>query len=165
MEGVSVPSFYQAYVDRIQGGTVVQNLIVSGDQWVETLKKIPEASADHRYAPDKWTIKQVAQHLIDVERVFAYRTMRFARNDQTDLPGFDQDAYARQAPDRTLLSLIQEFLNVRSASGDLFASFNARELHRSGQANGHEMTVEAIGYVMAGHVWHHLAVLNERYAF
>jgi len=124
-----------------------------------------EAKGDFRYAPDKWTVKQVLGHLADGERVFGYRALRFARADETPLPGFDENAWVPAAgfERRTLADLVVEFASVRAATIALFGSFDAAALLRRGSANGAQVSVRALAHMIAGHELHHLGLLKERY--
>jgi hypothetical protein len=127
--------------------------------------RIPESRGGFRYAPGKWSIKQVLLHLSDVERVFVYRAMRFARRDATPLPGFDEDAWAPEsgADDRSLADLAAEWADVRRASLALFRGLPASAWGHRGLSNGKEISVRALAYATAGHVRHHLEVLEQRY--
>jgi hypothetical protein len=127
--------------------------------------RIPESRGGFRYAPGKWSIKQVLLHLSDVERVFVYRAMRFARRDATPLPGFDEDAWAPEsgADDRSLADLAAEWAAVRRASLALFRGLPASAWGHRGLSNGKEISVRALAYATAGHVRHHLEVLEQRY--
>lgn len=129
------------------------------------MRALPEEKLSYRYANDKWTIKEILAHLIDDERIYAYRALRFARNDQTELPGFEQDAYAIEsgANERSLDDLLEEFAAVRRSTIALFNSFDARVLTRSGVASGNVMSVRAAAYHIAGHELRHLNVIKERY--
>ncbi|MBL6447417.1 DinB family protein [Fulvivirga sp. 29W222] len=162
---LSVPSFYQKYVERIDEEELIPALINSGNLTIDMIKSIPEASGDYRYAEGKWSIKEVLVHLIDAERVFAYRALRFGRGDKTELSGFEENNYAiaSNANTRKLYKIIEEYNNVRAATIDLFSSFDVEALARTGLANGSEISVNAIGFVIAGHETHHRNVLSERY--
>lgn len=126
---------------------------------------LSEAQAETTYAPGKWTLKDVLLHLIDTERIFAYRALRFARGDQQNLPGFEQDDYAAQAgaATRTVPSLLAEYDAVRAASLALVDSFTEEQLVRGGTANGGPITVRALLYLLPGHERHHLHIIRERY--
>ncbi len=119
----------------------------------------------YRYAPEKWTVVQAMQHVIDTERIFCYRALRFARADDTALQGFDQDAFAKTAgaDTRALADLREEFDVVRASTRHLFKSFTETELSRRGQMSGYEHSVRAIGFIIAGHTFHHKQVFEERY--
>ena len=160
-----IPEFYQKYVQAVQYDELIPALINSGNEMVELMKSIPEASGDYKYGPDKWTIKEVLTHIIDAERVFAYRALRFSRNDQTELPGFDEQLWTPEsnASNRKIYKIIEEYNNLRASTVDLFGSFSADMLKRRGSANGSFMTVQAIGFVIVGHETHHRKILNERY--
>jgi hypothetical protein len=160
-----VPAFYQGYVKQLSEGSVTNNLRTSGELIVDLLSTISNEKGDYAYGPDKWTIKEVILHLIDSERIFAYRALRFARNDKTDLPGFEQNDYVPEsrAAGREINSLISEFLTVRVASTSLFESFNEDIMKRVGTANGFPVSVEAIGYIISGHCVHHVNIIKERY--
>lgn len=160
-----VPPFYHGYVQEAVGSDVCEAL-VSAAAAVQTLfGAIPEERGDHRYAPGKWSVKDVLLHLVDAERVFAYRALRFARMDGTPLPGFDEDAYvpAARADKRTLAGLLEEHRAVHASTLALFRSLGAEELLRTGEANGRIISVRAIGWATAGHALHHASVVRERY--
>ncbi|QSE98003.1 DinB family protein [Fulvivirga lutea] len=160
-----IPEFYQKYVQAVNYTDLIPALINSGNETIDLLKSIPEKSADYKYAEGKWTIRQVIAHMIDTERVFAYRALRFSRNDKTQLPGFEQNDWAVEtnAENRKLYKLIEEYNNVRASTIDLFGSFNEEMLKRVGNANGSEMSVNALGFIIVGHETHHRNILNERY--
>jgi hypothetical protein len=157
--------FYARYVAGVPEQDVIVALRDSGREIVSALAAIPEARGGFRYAPDKWTIREVAGHLIDAERIFGYRALRLARADATPLPGFDENDYARTAGSdaRTLADLTEELRVVRDGTVRLFDSLPAEAWTRRGVVNGREMSVRALAYIAAGHARHHLAVLRERY--
>ena len=159
-----VPAFYHGYIQKVQ----TPNLATAFEEHLQTsayLKGVPADRWDHSYAEGKWTIKELVQHMIDAERIFAYRALRFARRDATPLPGFDENAYAvtAHAHVRQPADLLHEFEIVQQGSALLFASFNAQDLAATGTSNGHPIYVEAIGYIIVGHALHHLQVMQERY--
>lgn len=160
-----VPEFYQGYIKAAGTGELVPLLLKSGDDFITFCRRLTEQQGLYKYAPDKWSIKDLILHLTDSERVFAYRAMRFARNDNTELSGFDQDLYVPEgkADDRSIHNLISEFTNVRAASVDLFTSFSQEIRQRKGIASGVEMSVEMIGYIISGHLIHHMNIIQERY--
>ena len=129
------------------------------------LQAMSEEQAMHRYAPGKWSVKEVIVHVADAERVFAYRALRFARADTTDLPGFDEGAWvpASGADRRTASELLFEFAAVRAATLALFAGFDEAALLRRGTANGAPVSVRALAHIIAGHERHHMGLLKERY--
>lgn len=125
-----------------------------------------ETHGDHRYAPGKWSVKEVIGHLCDTERVFAYRALRIGRGDTTPLASFDDQSYVQEmrASERSLAGIAREWGSVRNASLTLFESFQSTDWQRRGTAGDHAISVRALAYVMAGHVRHHLEVLDTRYA-
>ena len=129
------------------------------------LRAIPESRAGHRYAPGKWSIREVVGHICDAERVFLYRALRFARNDSTPLPGFDENAFvsASRFDDRALAGLVAEFEAVRAATVPFFDALYPEEWTRHGTASGKGMSVRGLAWVIAGHELHHLDVLGTRY--
>ena len=158
------PTFYHGYVASAPG-TDLFSALGHGAANFEGLDPEDETFAMHRYSPGKWSVKEVVQHVIDAERVFSYRALRFARQDGTALPGFDENAYAHtsQADQRTLHDLLAEAVVVRAASVALFHSFTPYMLGLAGTANGRPITVNALGWVIAGHAAHHLRIIHERY--
>lgn len=157
--------FYKKYVDQVQDMDVMQALHVSGTQTAELVISIPEEKGEFRYAPDKWSIKELICHMMDAERIFAYRALRFSRNDATPLHGFEENDYAPQANahNRTLQQLIQEMKHLRTTSVDLFTSFTTEMLQRKGMASNNLISVINLGYIIAGHETHHRTILTERY--
>ena len=127
------------------------------DKWI--------ALGDQVYAPGKWTVKDIIQHIIDAERIFAYRALRFARKDTTKLPGFEENDYAvsAEAGKRTLTELINELVTVRQSTVEMFATFDDEKQQRMGATTSAEISVAALGFVIVGHEIHHLGILEERY--
>jgi hypothetical protein len=132
---------------------------------ITRLGTFDETRGNYRYAPGKWSIKEIVGHLCDTERVFAYRALRIARGDATPLPSFDDQAYVAEvrAGERTLMDLTEEWSDVRRASLALFRHLPAIAWERRGTASGHPVSVRALAYIVGGHVRHHVAVLEERY--
>lgn len=161
----TIPSFYKGYVKLVEHPDVLQALRISGYRMMELVHSIPEGKADFRYAEGKWSIREVLCHMMDAERIFSYRALRFARNDQTPLSGFDENAYALHlnAEARTLAQLGDEMQHLRTSTVDLFNGFTQEMLVRKGTANNNELTVGALGMIIAGHETHHGKVLRERY--
>lgn len=158
--------YYARYIALVPN----DDLSIAGhlaDQHHETIDVLRKAKAkgDLAYAPGKWTVKEVVGHLCDAERIFAYRALRFARGDATDLPGFDENAYVANAnfKSRTMEDLLEELWGVRAATLSLAKHLPESALSRRGSANGAPVTVRALLYIIAGHERHHLAVLRERY--
>ncbi len=129
------------------------------------LGRLSEEKLTFRYEPGKWTIRDILSHLIDGERVFSYRALRFARNDQTELPGFDESEYAAHsnAARRSVGDLLAEFRAVRLSTIELIKSLDEPMMTRSGVASGQRVTVRSLIYIIAGHVNHHLRIIDERY--
>ncbi len=161
----TIPPFYKAYVKLVEHPDVLQAMRISGYRTMELIHSIPEAKTDFRYAEGKWSIREVLCHMIDSERIFSYRALRFARHDKTPLAGFDENEYARHlnASSRSLKQIGDEMQHLRTASVDLFESFNAEMLARKGTANKNELSVVALGFIIAGHEIHHCKILQERY--
>ncbi|UCH82991.1 MAG: DinB family protein [Candidatus Latescibacterota bacterium] len=160
------PPYASAYVDRVGDGDILDILVAQREEMDNLLEGIGEERAGHRYEEGKWNLKEIIGHLTDTERVFCYRALRFARKDRTPLPGYDQDEFVRNGGfiSRTLADLLAEFRSVRSATITLFAGFNKDVLMLRGTASGFEFTVRSIPFITAGHVFHHLDIIKERYA-
>jgi hypothetical protein len=158
------PPWYAAYIEQA-GDDWHKGLVESEKQLLQTLEKLTEEQALYRYAPGKWSVKDVVQHLIDSELIFNYRALRFARQDTTPLPGFEQDDYVITAgADRhKLQDLLAHFSAVRKTTMLLFNHFTETEMLRSGEANGQTISVAALAYCNVGHCLHHLHILKERY--
>ncbi len=158
-------AFYQGYVDLAGDQDLIEGLRSSKSRMLDLMKSIPESKHNYAYAAGKWTIKQILGHLIDTERVFAYRALRFARHDRTDLPGFDQDDYvpASKAEVRNWEDLLDEFAWVRDATLSLYKSFDEDMLRFIGTANNNPTSARALGFIIVGHETHHAGIINERY--
>jgi hypothetical protein len=156
--------FYQTYVGKVTGDDLFRIYV---DQMTALLDLVSRsaARADHTYAEGKWTVKEVVGHIVDGERIFCYRALRFARADATDLPGFDEDAYVANGEfaTRSIEDVCREFEAVRRATIALAEGFTPEALVRRGRANGKEISVRALLYIIAGHTEHHLGLLRERY--
>ncbi|MEQ1800007.1 MAG: DinB family protein [Lacibacter sp.] len=158
-------SFYHNYVMQVQEDDL-QTAFQNNSSVVDAfLNSIPESKADYAYAEGKWTVKQLLQHMIDAERIFAHRALWFARKSPAPLSDFDENAYAEIADvsNRSLQSLIDEMKAVRKSTEFLFSSFSENELNTVGTANNNPITVKALGYVTLGHFLHHKRILEERY--
>lgn len=157
--------YYSPYIKALGNVNLTEELEKSMQNFEEFLNQIPLEKHEFRYAEGKWTIKDIVQHLIDAERIFTYRSLRFARKDQTPLPGFDENEYvdATDANKRTLTDLIQEYKAVRLSTLYLFKSFTEEELMRTGIALNNSFTVRAIGFIAIGHQKHHQRIIAERY--
>ena len=158
-------SFYKGYIEQSINLPIVDGLKYNMVETIQFYKDLPNEKGNYRYADGKWTIKEILQHIIDTERIFAYRALRIARQDQTPLPGFEQDDYvlSSNTNNRSLESLVKEFTAVRHATIELFDSFNEEMLLAIGIASQNSISVRAIGYIIIGHVNHHNTVIKERY--
>ncbi len=157
---------FAGYVGRIgDDEDVVAALAEQLDHVLARLGHIPEARGDYRYAPGKWSIKEVVGHISDVERVMTYRALRIARADPTPLPGFDENAWVPAAnfDARSLASLVHELEEVRRATVAFFETVDAEAAARRGSANNNPISARAIAYIIAGHERHHVQLLRERY--
>ncbi|MBD0372563.1 MAG: DinB family protein [Pyrinomonadaceae bacterium] len=157
--------YYGRYVSLVPEGDILETLARQLDASLAVLRGIDEAKAGHRYAPDKWSIKELVGHIIDTERIFAYRAMRFARGDVTELPGFEQDDYVRNAAFDACPfdELVREFELVRGANLLMFKHLDEAAWQRRGVASSAEVTVRALAFIMAGHERHHIEILKTRY--
>lgn len=158
--------FYANYINQVSTEyTLIEELEISVHRLIKFVQDIPMDKFDYRYAEGKWTIKDILQHIIDAERIFAYRALRFARNDKTGLPGFEENSYADEADGnkRSIQVLLTELAVVRQSTLSLFKSFSQEELLRSGIASGNPMSVRALGFVIIGHQNHHQRIFKERY--
>ncbi len=163
-EGEYLP-YYGKYISLIPEGNIVTVLSEQLDETLALLRAIPESEGGFRYAPDKWSIKELVGHVIDTERLFAYRALRFARNDETPLAGYDQDEYIRNASfdDYPLGELVAELKSVRESTVFLFKHLDQAAWLRRGLANESEVSVRALAYIIAGHELHHRRILRDRY--
>ncbi len=159
------PVYYDRYITLVDETDIVATLQNQMKSTQALLASIPEERENYRYEPGKWSVKELAGHVIDTERVFAYRALRFARNDKTELPGFDQDTFAAQAnfANVPLRDIVQEYEAVRHATILLFKHLDSDAWHRRGVANSNEISVRALAFVIAGHELHHADILRNRY--
>jgi hypothetical protein len=157
--------YYETYISLVKDSDIVGCLEAQRLQTTQMFAARGERDGNFRYAPDKWTVKEVLGHVNDCERIFAYRALRIARGDQTPLPGFEQDDYVRGGAfgERTLAELAEEFVQVRGATIAFFRSLGKDAWLRRGVANKNEVTVRALGFIVAGHELHHRRILEERY--
>jgi uncharacterized damage-inducible protein DinB len=161
----TLPPFYKNYVMHVHEMDMLEALKFSIAETDKLLAQIPETLGEFRYEEGKWSVKELLCHMMDAERIFCYRALRFARNDETLLPGFDENTYAPEANAhaRTIHQLADEMKRLRASTIDLFASFTAEMLQRKGSANSNIISVINLGYVVAGHETHHRKILAERY--
>ncbi len=157
------PEWGQNYINQVDGD-IVAILQDQATSFPNCIKNLIE-KGDYAYAPGKWTIKELVGHIIDTERIMMYRLLCFARGEAASLPGFEEDDYVANAhfKDSNLFNMAEEFSLMRKSNMYLINSFNEEELNRLGLANGKQMSVRAIIYVIAGHIIHHTKIINERY--
>ena len=158
-------AYYQGYIEQVEGRKLSLILRQQRAAMLELLDSLSEEQAEFRYAPGKWSVKQVLGHLLDTERVFVYRAMSIARGEKQSLSGFDQDEYVRTGnfDQRSVESLRAEYQAVRNGSIAFFESLDEESWRKMGTANGVNVSVRAIGYIVPGHEAHHVQVLQERY--
>jgi uncharacterized damage-inducible protein DinB len=160
-----VPVFYKGYVENVKDMDVLEALVQSSKVALNLFRTIPEDMGQYRYAEGKWSLKELMNHMMDAERIFAYRALRFSRNDKTPLPGFEEKDYAplANAHARSIQQLADEMERLRQTTIDLYASFTPEMLVLEGFANNNKLSVWTLGYVIAGHETHHRKVIVERY--
>lgn len=158
-------SYYEKYVSLVPDADVVETLERQLEDTLALLGGVAEESAGHRYEPGKWSIKQLVGHIVDAERIFAYRALAIARGERQPLPGMDQDEYMAGVDfdARTLADLADELANVRRANVLMFRALSADGWARRGVASDNEVTVRALAHIIAGHEKHHVNILRERY--
>jgi uncharacterized damage-inducible protein DinB len=156
--------YFSTYIDKVSGEDALAALAAQ-EPWLEALARLPESMGAHRYAEGKWSVREMIGHMSDTERIFACRLLRIGRGDTTPLPGFDQDPYVAHGDfeQRTLADLVAEFRAVRAATLALMRSMSAEAAARMGVANERPTSARAIGWMIPGHVIHHVGVLRERY--
>jgi hypothetical protein len=157
--------YYDRYISLVGGSDILATLEKQCQETVELLASRGEVQGEFRYAPGKWSVKEVVGHLTDAERIFAYRALRISRNDKTPIEGFEQDDYVRYGPfgHCRLVDLVGEFRSVRQVTWSLFRALDEAAWERRGVANKSEISVRALAYIIAGHELHHRRVLQERY--
>jgi hypothetical protein len=160
-----IPEYYHRYINQVNEDELAAAFAWQSKAIQPLLRNIPVDKIDYRYAEGKWTVKELLQHLIDAERIFAYRALCFARKDDTPLPGFDENMYAENCmvSARDWNEMLDEFWTVRKTTELMFNSFNKEQLDASGVASNSPTYVLGIGFIIAGHLNHHVAVLKERY--
>ncbi len=160
------PAYAHTYIDLLpDDGLILKHLEDNLKATQKFVVSIPKDRLLHRYAERKWTIKEVLGYIVDDERIYVYRALRFARNDSIELPGFDQDRYARysEADNRDSRDLLDELSLARQSTIAFFKSLDAAALLRTGVANGHTVSVRALPYHIAGHELRHMKIIRERY--
>jgi hypothetical protein len=158
--------YYGKYISLIAAGDILATLTNQVDRMKSLLSRLGSEEANYRYAPDKWSIKQSLGHLIDAERIFAYRALRISRADKTPLAGFEQNDYVPAGPFEfiSLPELLEEYAAVRRATVLLFRHLRPEAWERRGTASNSEVTVRALAYIIAGHNEHHYELFRDKYA-
>jgi uncharacterized damage-inducible protein DinB len=161
----AVPLFYKGYVENVKDMDVMVALNQSSKVALNLFRSIPEDMGEYRYSEGKWSVKELLNHMMDAERIFAYRALRISRNDKTPLPGFEENDYAplANAHARTIAKLTDEMERVRITTIDLFSSFTPEMLKREGTASNNKISVLHLGYIIAGHETHHRKIITDRY--
>jgi uncharacterized damage-inducible protein DinB len=159
------PPYFSRYIDQVAANSVAEAVTKYAPLLEKFYGGLPEEKADYAYAPGKWTLKDLLQHVIDTERIFSYRILRIARKDKTPLASFDENSYSENANagNRTLSSLQEEFLAVRKSTDLLLNSLSEDQLTESGIASNMPVTANTIGFIIFGHLLHHKQILEERY--
>ena len=157
--------YYFTYINQVPEGDIFQIMEMQMPETISMLENLSDEKTEYRYQPNKWSVKEVLGHVIDAERVFAYRALCIARNDPAALPSMEQDDYVKfgQFGHRTIRDLCEEFHHVRLANIVMFKSFDEEVLMRRGIASGFEFTVRSFPFILAGHERHHQKVLRDRY--
>jgi len=156
---------YEKYVSKVETDDPLKELSKSSKELLKFISPLKKKQLNYRYAEGKWSIKEILVHMIDGERIFSYRALRFARNDKTELPGFEENDYApaSKAGKRKIKSILREYSALRKSTEQLFRSFDEDMMMRSGIASNNPMSVRALLYVILGHQKHHLGIIKERY--
>jgi hypothetical protein len=155
--------YYERYISLVSSTGILGTLESQRRQMLLLLSGCDEADADFRYAPDKWSVKELLGHVCDTERIFAYRALRISRGDRTPIEGFEQDGYVRNGPRVPLAEIIEDYIAVRRATLTLLRNLDEQAWSRRGIANNNEVTVRALAYITAGHELHHRRILEEKY--
>lgn len=155
--------YYDRYISLVSGTDILGTLESQRRQTLLLLSGRNDPDADFRYAPEKWTAKEVLGHVCDTERIFAYRALRIARADRTPIEGFEQDDYVRNGPGAPFAEIIDDYIAVRRATLTLLRNLDEQAWTRRGIANKNDVSVRALAYIIAGHELHHRRILEEKY--
>lgn len=157
--------YYHTYIGKVEGDDIIQILKDRKESFIAFMQSLPEDKWLYKYGEDKWTIKEAVIHIIDTERIFAYRALRAARNDQAPMAGFDQDQYVpnSNANNRSISSIINEFSLLRDSNIAMLENVNAEMAGRLSEASGLPVTARSLAFMMAGHEIHHHQIIEERY--
>ncbi len=158
-------AFYEGYVSKVVAKNLHEAITIYSQTLSSFFTNLPNEKADFSYAPNKWSLKDLLQHMIDTERIMSYRLLRIARNDQTPLPGFEENEYAisARAVNRSFDSLKEEINTLRKSTDLLITSVTEEQLNNTGTVSGKRVTANAIGYIIFGHLLHHQKIIEERY--
>ena len=159
------PVYFARYINLVDANSVAEAIEKYSSAIINFIKNIPIEKVDYRYAEGKWSIKEMLQHMIDTERIFAYRALRISRHDSTPLPGFDENTYAvaSNASARSSQNLLNEFEAVRKSTDLLLESLTPDHLNQTGTTDDQPNTSNAISFMIFGHLLHHINILKERY--
>lgn len=159
------PSYFESYIDQVPEGNLLEILISQIEETTAFLSTLEESQWNYRYAPGKWTLKEMLGHISDTERIMGYRLLRISRGDQTPLSGYDEDEYVKGASfqNQSIAELLEEFRAVRHSTYTLLRGLNEDGWGRTGVANDKEISVRAIAYIIAGHELHHVKIIKEKY--
>ncbi len=159
------PPYYHTYIGKVNTDDLISALEEGKGNFLSFMALVPADKLEYRYQEGKWTIKELIIHLMDAERIFTYRALRFSRGDSTSLAGFNEDEYVPNsgADERSLQNLLQEYAALRQSTIEFFKNLSPEMMLRTGIANGQEISVRSLGYIIPGHEIHHLAVIRERY--
>jgi uncharacterized damage-inducible protein DinB len=157
--------FYKDYINLVDKPNVIQSLISQGQKVYTIIRQLSEDKANYRYEDDKWSVKEIIGHLVDTERIMAYRALCISRGEQASLPGYDHESYVEQGEfdQRSLQSLSTEYDALRNANISMFSSFTKDQMLRKGTANEATVSVRALAYIIAGHERHHMQILEDKY--
>lgn len=157
--------YFSPFLQVAKGNDLIESLIISKNEIVDLINGIDNSFSDYKYEKDKWTIKQVLKHICDSERVHSYRALRFSKNDRTDLPGYDENEYAKvdNSENLNLEQIKNEFIAVRNSTIELFKSLNLNTIDYIGTGNKQELSPRIIGWKISGHSTHHMNIIKERY--
>ncbi len=159
------PAYFGRYISRVAVDSLAAALPAYSHALENFYSRLPEEKADYRYAPGKWTLKELLQHVVDTERIMSYRLLRIARKDKTPLASFDENTFAEhsRANERSFHDIKEEFLAVRKSTDMLIRSLSEEQLSESGTAGNNPVTANAVGYIIFGHMLHHKEVVEQKY--
>ncbi len=159
------PEYFKTYLQLVPDGNILEELSASYIDTMELVTSLDPETLFYRYAPGKWTILEILQHIMDAERIFGYRALCIARGEQKELPGFEENEYAAQslATLRNINDMVREFSILRASTIELFKSFSPEILERTGTANGKLVSVKALLFITLGHEMHHRTIIEQRY--